>query len=95
MAVVAVADSTWLSEVEHTDVTPDKAQPDSGEEELPMGLAFDVQDTPLVLEDTTPPTDAGLFMVFKYVEHYSMLYTIVEQHNYTSYLLILTSKVLV
>ena len=62
VAVVSVADSTQLSEAEHNDVTPDEAQTGSGGEELPMGLAFDVQDMPLVLEDTTPPTDAGLLI---------------------------------
>ena len=89
MAVVAVADSTGLSKAEHSDVTPDEAQPGTGGEELPMGLAFDVQDIPLVLEDTTPPTDEGLFILFKNnnVKYWSMLYAIVEQHNYTSYLL--------
>ena len=56
VAVVAVVDSTRLSEAEHNDVTPDEAQTGSGGEEL------NVQDIPLVLEDTTPPTDAGLLI---------------------------------
>ena len=62
MAVVAIADSTRLSEAEHNVVTPDEAQPGNGGEELPGELAFDVQDIPQVLEDTTVPTDAGLLI---------------------------------
>ena len=48
MAVVAVADSTGLSEPKHTEVTQDRAEPGNGGEELPVGLAFDVPDYSLV-----------------------------------------------
>ena len=60
MSVVAVADSTGLNEPKHTDVTQDRAQPGSGGEELPMGLAVEVQNMPLVLEDTKTSPEAGL-----------------------------------
>ena len=60
MSVVAVADSTGLNEPKHTDVTQDRAQPGSGGEELPMGLAVEVQNMPLVLGDTKTSPEAGL-----------------------------------
>ena len=60
VAVVAVAESTGLNEPKHTDVTQDKAQPGSGGEELPMGLAVEVQDMPQVLGDTKASPEAGL-----------------------------------
>ena len=95
MAVVAVADSTGLSQAVYNDVTPEDAQLGSGGEELPVGLAFDVQDYSLVQEGETKATlEAGLLVLNKYIEHCSMLYAIVELHNYTSFLLTLTSNVL-
>ena len=63
VTVVAVADSTQLTEVEYnvsSDV--DQAQPASREGELPRGFALDVQDMPPVLEldeDTVTPPEAG------------------------------------
>ena len=59
--VVAVADSTNLTEAEYN-VTPDlnQVQPGSGEGELPSGLALDVQDVPAVQEeDSATPPEAG------------------------------------
>ena len=61
MSVVAVADSTGLHEPMHTDVTQDRAQPGNGGEELPVGLAVDVQDYSLVQKrETTTSPEAGL-----------------------------------
>ena len=61
MSVVAVADSTGLNEPKYTDVTQDKAQPGNGGEELPVGLAFDVQDYSLVQKrETKTSPEAGL-----------------------------------
>ena len=61
MSVVAVADSTGLHEPKHTDVTQDKAQPGNGGEELPMGLAVEVQDYSLVQKrETTTSPEASL-----------------------------------
>ena len=58
MSVVAVA---GLNEPKHTDVTQDKAQPGNGGEELPMGLAVEVQDYSLVQKrETTTSPEAGL-----------------------------------
>ena len=66
VTVVAVADSTKLTEAEYN-VTPDldQVQPDSGEGELPRGLAFDVQDVPVLLEE-------GLIVGIIGMEHFSM-----------------------
>ena len=61
VTVVAVADSTQLTEAEYN-VSPElnQAQPGSEEGELSR-LAFDVQDMPPVLEgDTVTPPEAGL-----------------------------------
>ena len=64
VAVVAVADSTGLNEPKHTDVTQDRAQPGNDGEELPVGLAFDVQDMLLVQEGETRATpEAGLLVI--------------------------------
>ena len=61
MSVVAVADSTGLNEPKHTDVTQDKAQPGNGGEELPVGLAVEVQDYSLVQKrETKTSPEAGL-----------------------------------
>ena len=61
VAVVAVADSTRLSETRCKDVPRDKPQPGSGGEELPVGLAFDMQDMSPVQEGETKATpEAGL-----------------------------------
>ena len=61
MSVVAVADSTRLSETKHTDVTQDRTHPGNGGEELPVGLAFDVQDYSLVQKRKTKTSpEAGL-----------------------------------
>ena len=61
MTVVAVADSTGLNEPKHTDVTQDRAHPGNGGEELPVGLAFDVQDYSLVQKrETKTSLEAGL-----------------------------------
>ena len=63
VTVVAVADSTQLTEAEYNVSSDlDQAQPGSGESELPRGLALDVQDVPAVLEldeDTVTPPEAG------------------------------------
>ena len=61
VTVVAVADSTQLTEAEYN-VSPElnQAQPGSGEGELSR-QEFDVQDMPPVLEgDTVTPPEAGL-----------------------------------
>ena len=61
MSVVAVADSTGLNEPKHTDVTQDRAQPGNGGEELPVGLAVEVQDYSLVQKrETKTSPEAGL-----------------------------------
>ena len=60
MAAAAVADSTRLNKAKHTVVKQDKAQPGNGGEELPMGLAVEVQDMPLVFGDTKTSPEAGL-----------------------------------
>ena len=61
VSVVAVADSTGLNEPKHTDVTQDRAQSGNGGEELPVGLAFDVQDYSLVQKrETKTSPEAGL-----------------------------------
>ena len=65
MAVVAVADSTGLSEAVCNDVTPDEAQLGSGGEELPVGLAFDAQDYSLVEKRETKATPEAGLLVFK------------------------------
>ena len=65
MSVVAVADSTGLNEPKHTDVTQNRAHPGNGGEELPVGLAFDVQDMPLVQEGVTKATPEAGLLVFK------------------------------
>ena len=63
VTVVAVADSTQLTEAEYNVSSDlDQVQPDSREGELPRGLALDVQDMPPVLEldeDTVTPPEAG------------------------------------
>ena len=71
MAAVAVADSTGLNEPKHTEVTQDKAQPGNGGEELPVGLAFDVQDYSLVQKrETKTSPEAGFVRVTSiYVGH--------------------------
>ena len=63
VTVVAVADSTQLTEAEYN-VSPElnQVQPGSGEGELSR-LEFDVQDVPPVLEgDTVTPPEAGLLI---------------------------------
>ena len=60
VAVGTVAYSTGLSEPKHTDVTQDRAHPGNGGEELPTGLAVEVQDMPRVLGDTKTSPEAGL-----------------------------------
>ena len=65
VAVVAVADSTGLSEAVYNDVTPDEAKLGSGGEELPVRPAFDVQDMPLVQEGETKATPEEGLLVFK------------------------------
>ena len=60
--VVAVADSTQLTEAEYN-VTSDlaEAEPGSGEGELPRGLAFESRDIPPTQEeDIVTPPEAGL-----------------------------------
>ena len=62
VTVVAVADSTQLTEAEYN-VSPElnQAQPGSGEGELSRGLEFDVEDmTPVLEGDTVTPPEAGL-----------------------------------
>ena len=65
VAVVAVADSTGLSEAVCTNVIPDETQLGSGAEELTVGLAFDVQDYSLVQEGETKATPEAGLLVFK------------------------------
>ena len=60
MAVGTVADSTRLNEPKHADVSQDRAHPGNGGEELPVGLAVEVQDMPRVLGDTKASPEAGL-----------------------------------
>ena len=53
VTVVAVADSTQLTEAENNVASElDQVQPGSGEGELPRGLALDVQDVPVLLEES-------------------------------------------
>ena len=63
VTVVAVADSTQLTEAEYNVSSDlDQVQPGNREGELPRGLALDVQDVPAVLEleeDTVTPPEAG------------------------------------
>ena len=58
MAAVAVADSTRLNKAKHTVVKQNKAQPSNGGEELPMGLAVEVQDMLLLCIHIMPCTIA-------------------------------------
>ena len=64
MAAVAVADSIRLSKAKHTVVKQDETQPGNGGEELPTGLAVEVQDMPRVLEDTKASPEAGLLELY-------------------------------
>ena len=62
VTVVAVADSTELTEAEYNMSSElDQVQPGSGEGELQRRIALDVQDVPPVLEgDTVTPPESGL-----------------------------------
>ena len=62
VTVVAVADSTQLTEAEYNE-TSDLAEAESGngEDDLPRGLAFEARDIPPTQEgDTVTPPEAGL-----------------------------------